>query len=159
MQIYIASSKIPDYLDHGMLLAQFFMSMTRRFLPILIVFLFTLNAAGTRQVTDIDAVAKHFASGDAQKMSSYFASAIELNVFSEENLYSRSQAEQILRDFFSKNRPVSVKVIHRLTSNSNYRLAVLSMQTAKDKFRVTISMSSNGERFLVKEIRIEYDKE
>ncbi|HEY1009554.1 MAG: DUF4783 domain-containing protein [Daejeonella sp.] len=133
--------------------------METRLLPVLIVFLTILTAAKTKQATDIDSLARYFSSGDAQKVSGYFSSTVELNILSEENLYSKAQAEQILRGFFFKNRPVSAKVIHRLTSNPNYKLAVLSMVTAKDKFRVYTSLSSNGERFLIKEIRIEYDKE
>ncbi len=135
------------------------MSMAKRLLPILIVFLTILTAAKTKQAADIDVLAKYFTAGDAQKVSEYFSSTLELNILSEENLYSKPQAEQIIRDFFSKNKPVSVKIIHRLISNPNYKLAVLSMVTAKDKFRVTISLSSNGERFLIKEMRIEYEKE
>lgn len=117
-----------------------------------------LTSARAPQNEEIDLLARYFNSGDAQKVSGYFSSALELNILSEENLYSKAQAEQIIRDFFSRNKPTSVKVVHRLTSNPNYKLAVLSMLTAKDKFRVSVSLSSNGERFLIKEIRIEYDK-
>ncbi len=132
--------------------------MGTRLLPVLIVFLTILTAAKTVQNEDIDLLARYFSSADAKKVSGYFSSTLEINILSEENLYSKAQAEQIIRDFFSKNKPASVKIIHRLTSNPNYKLAVLSMVTAKDKFRISISLNSNGERFLIKEIRIEYDK-
>ena len=104
-------------------------------------------------------LARYFKSADAEKISAYFSSTLELHILSEENLYSKAQAEQIIRDFFSKNKPVSLKIIHRLSSNPNYELAVFLLATKDDKFRVSISLSSNGERFLVKEIRIEQDKE
>ncbi len=112
------------------------------------------------QQTDIaDAFARYFRTSDESKMAGDFSSALQLNILSEENVYSKAQAQQIMRDFFSKNKPVSVTVVNRLSSNENYKLAVLSMVTDKDKFRISISFSSTGKRFLVKEMRIEYDKQ
>lgn len=107
----------------------------------------------------IDAIAKYFRTSDAAKISGEFSSTLQLNILSEESVHSKAQAEQIIRDFFSKNKPVSVKIIHRLTSNPNYKLAVLSMLTAKEKFRISITLSSSGNRFLIKEMRIEEDKQ
>lgn len=107
----------------------------------------------------IDTIAKSFATEDASKIADQFSSTLELNILSEENIYSKAQAEQILRDFFSKNKTTSVKIVHRLNSNPNYKLAVFSLLTAKEKYRISISLSNTGERFLIKEIRIELDKQ
>ncbi len=92
-------------------------------------------------------------------MAGYFASVIELNIFSEEEEYSKAQAELILRDFFSKHTPVAVRVIHRLSSSSNYKFGVFSVLCKEDKLRVSISLANNGNKFLIKTIRIENDKE
>lgn len=131
---------------------------TKLFL-ILVSLLIGVPNAKAQQPDIIDVVAKHIRASDASKVSAQFSSVLQLNILSEENVYSKAQAQQILRDFFSKNKPVSVKIIHRLGSNPNYKLAVLSMLTAKDKFRISISFSSNGTRFLIKDMRIEYDKQ
>ena len=133
--------------------------MRTKLLLILVCVLSALSAARAQQSDVIDALARYFGASDAQKISTYFSSTLELNILSDENVYSKAQAEQIMRDFFSKNKPVSIKIVHRLSSNPNYKLAVFSMVTAKDKFRVSISLGSSGETFLVKEIRIEYDKQ
>jgi hypothetical protein len=133
--------------------------MRTKFLLIIVSFFSSLLTARSQQTDVIDALARYFSASDAQKVSAYFSSTLELNILSEENVYSKAQAEQIMRDFFSKNKPVSIKIVHRLSSNPNYKLAVFSMVTAKDKFRVSISLGSSGETFLVKEIRIEHDKQ
>ncbi len=133
--------------------------MRAKLFIILVFFLIGVSDSKAQQTDFIDALARYFRTSDASKMSDGFSSTLQLNILSEENVYSKAQAEQIMRDFFSKNKPVSVKIIHRLTSNPNYKLAVLSMLTAKDSFRVSISLSSSGTRFLVKEMRIEYDKQ
>jgi hypothetical protein len=133
--------------------------MRTKLLLIFLSLLVTLSPLRAQQIDVVDALARHFHASDAQKISEYFSSTLELNILSEENIYSKAQAEQIMRDFFSRNKAVSVKIIHRVTSNPNYKLAVLSVVTANDKFRVSISLSSNGEKFLVKEIRIEQDNQ
>lgn len=133
--------------------------MRTRLLLIFVSLLFSISTASAQQSDVIDLLAKYFNIADAPKISAMFSSTLELDILSEENLHSKAQAELILRDFFSKNQPVSVKIIHRLSSNPNYKLAVFLMSTFKDKFRVSISLSSDGEGFLIKQIRIEHDKQ
>lgn len=120
-------------------------------------FLFSDVEAQEKDVIDI--LSGYVKSSNSRDLSEYFSSVIELSILTEEDEYSKAQAELILRNFFSKNKPVSVKIIHRLSSSPNYRFAVLSLLTNTDKFRISISLSSSGDQFLIKEIRIEYDKE
>ncbi len=133
--------------------------MRTKFLLIFVTLLFSISRSGARQSDVIDVLAKYFSAADASKISSMFSSTLELDIISEEDLYSKAQAEQILRDFFSKNKPVSVKIVHRLNSNPSFKLAVFAMGTSKEKFRVTISLNSHDDGFLIKQIRIEYDKQ
>ncbi len=112
------------------------------------------------QKTDFfDAIAGYLKTSDSRNIAGYFAPIIEMNILMEEDEYSKAQAELILRDFLSKNKPVSVKVIHRLSSNPNFRFAVLSFHSDKNKFRLSISMAKDGELFYIKVISLEYDKE
>lgn len=112
-----------------------------------------------QQKDTFDTLSGYFKSSGSREIAAYFSPLIEMNILSDENEYSKAQAELILRDFFQKNKPVSVRVVHRLSSNPNFRFAVLSYQTDSEKFRVSVSMSREGEKFLIKVIRIEYDKE
>lgn len=114
--------------------------------------------ARAQQKDVIDTLSGYFKTAQAEKIAEYLPSVVELDILGEKNSYSSAQAEIILRDFFTKNKPASVKIINRLSSNPNHKLTILSLQSAKDKFRISISLSSNAERFLVAEIRIEYDK-
>ncbi|WP_411274397.1 DUF4783 domain-containing protein [Daejeonella sp.] len=132
--------------------------MRTRLLHIFLPLLFAISPASAQQVDVIDLLAKYFNTADAPKIASLFSSTLELDILSEENLYSKAQAELIMRDFFSKNKPVSLKIIHRLSSNPSYKLAVFLVSTSKDKFRVSISLSGNDEAFLIKQIRIEHDR-
>jgi hypothetical protein len=107
----------------------------------------------------IDAIAGFLKGSDSRSIASFFAPIIEMNILSEENEYSKAQAELILRDFLLKNKPITLKILHRLNSNPNYRFAVFSVQSVDNKFRISISMAKDDDSFHIKVIRIEYDKE
>ncbi len=88
-----------------------------------------------------------------------FASTVELVILSEEDVYSKVQAEIILKDFLSKHNPTSAKLIHLLDSNPNYRFAVVSLKTENGDFRVSYSLKETGGRYLITDMRIELEKE
>lgn len=106
-----------------------------------------------------DTLSEYFKDSNSKEIAGYFANVIELEIFHEEGEYSKAQAELILRNFFFRHTPVSVKVIHRLNSSSNYKFGVLSLQSKEDKLRISISMANNGNKFWIKTITIENDKE
>lgn len=131
---------------------------TKIFLTIITV-LNLLFYSEPKQRDSFDTLSGYFKNSASKEIAAYFSPLIEMNILSDESEYSKAQAELILRDFFLRNKPVSVKIIHRLSSNPNFRFAVLSYQTDNENFRVSVSMSREGEKFLIKVIRIEYDKE
>jgi len=131
---------------------------TKMFFTLITVLNLFFNSEPQQKDT-FDTLSGYFKSSGSKEIAAYFSPLIEMNVLSDENEYSKAQAELILRDFFQKNKPVSVRVIHRLSSNPNFRFAVLSYQTDSEKFRVSVSMSREVDKFLIKVIRIEYDKE
>src|SRR5690606_19666592 len=85
----------------------------------------------------IDDIASCVRGGNTKELSKYFSSTVSMTLLNDEGIYSRVQAEIILRDFFSKNTPMGVKISHRLDSNPNFRYVVLNLETAKDTFRVS----------------------
>lgn len=125
----------------------------------ILYFLIFIIPVNSQKTDSFETIAGYFKASDSRTIAGYFAPLIEMNILTDENEYSKAQAELIIRDFLSKNKPVSVKVIHRLNSNPNFRFAVLSLHSEKNKFRVSISMAKDGELFFIKVIRIEYDKE
>ena len=52
----------------------------------------------------LDEIASSLRSGDARSVSRYFGTTIDLTIISQEEVYSKVQAEQILKDFFLKNQ-------------------------------------------------------
>lgn len=112
------------------------------------------------QADIVDQLASNFRLGNSKEIAKSFSSSIELIILDQEDVYSKAQAEQILKDFFIKNPPNKVAIVHQL-NNPPFRLGILSLQTKSGKFRVTISMTLKkpANTFLITELRIEADKE
>lgn len=133
--------------------------MGTKILVSIITCFFTFSTTEIQQKDIFDTLSGNFQASNSREIASYFAPMIELDILAEEGEYSKAQAELILRDFLSKNKPESAKVIHRLSSSSNYRFGVLSLQTENNRLRISISMAKDGTKFLIRTIRIENDKE
>ncbi len=113
---------------------------------------------GTNQGDIIDSLSANFKTGNSKEIASHFSSSIDLIIIDEEDVYSKAQAEQILKSFFTKYVPVKSSVIHRLNTNPNYRYGALSLVTKADTLRVSITMKKHGNAFLITELRIETEK-
>ena len=112
--------------------------------------------AGFSNINDvIDDIASCVRGGNTKELSKYFSSTVSMTLLNDEGIYSRVQAEIILRDFFSRNAPTGVKVAHRLDSNPNFKYVVLNLETARDTFRVSYKLTNNDNSFQVTEFRIE----
>jgi hypothetical protein len=111
------------------------------------------------QSTDaIDKTAELIRQGNVHELVGTFSSSVELAVLGVENVYSNKQSEAILTNFFKHNQPISVKVIHRVTSNANYRFAVLMLTTNNGVYRTSFSLKNVNGRFELNELRIETEK-
>nr|WP_121273739.1 DUF4783 domain-containing protein [Pedobacter schmidteae] len=128
--------------------------------PLLFLFVFftQIPSSYTLQGDVIDNLSAHFKAGNAKEIAASFSSSVELIIIDDEDVYSKAQAEQILRNFFTKYPPVKSSVIHLINTNPNYRFGILSLQTKSGKFRVSITMKKSANAFFITELRIEPDK-
>jgi hypothetical protein len=131
--------------------------MIRSLIPLLFILtgFFTPAQFQSNLVSDISG---YFKSGNAKEIAKYFNTSVELSIADETDTYSKAQAEQILRDYFSKNVPVNSTVIHLINTNPNYQIGILSLLTKTVKGRVTVTFKKTSGEFLITELRIESDK-
>jgi hypothetical protein len=127
-------------------------------ISVLLCFL-TITGAKATQTDIVNQLTGLLKTSNSREISKHFASTVELIILNEEDVYSKVQAEMILKDFLSKHEPRSAQVIHRLDSNPSYKFAVIELETENGTFRTTISLKDTGGRFLITEMRIEFDKE
>lgn len=106
----------------------------------------------------IDRTAELIKQGNVAELAKSFSSTVELTLLDEENVYSTAQAEAALTDFFKRNPPRSVKILHRISSNANFRFAVLILSTANGNYRTSVSLKNVNGKFELNELRIETEK-
>jgi len=127
--------------------------------PLLVViFLFFHFSSNTGLQADIvEDLAVQLKTGSSKEIAKNFASSVELLIIDQEDVYSKAQAEQILKDFFVKNPPIKATIIHRINSNPNFRYGIFSLQTKNLKFRVNVTLmhQKSTNTFLITELRIE----
>jgi hypothetical protein len=132
--------------------------------PLLALMLLLLHfpSNNASQADIVDELLIHFKAGNSKEIARNFAASVELIVIDQEDVYSKAQSEQILRDFFLKNPPAKIALIHRLGNNNpNYKLGIFSLSTKNGKFRITITLNLKKltNTFQITELRIEPDKE
>jgi hypothetical protein len=131
--------------------------MIRSLFPALIVLVQILHPV-VFQTDIVDTLSTLFKSSNSREIGKYFSSSVELTVNDEEDVYSKAQAEQILREFFTKTVPTNSAVVHLINTNPNYRFGILSLNTKTGKFRVSITLKKTANAFSITELRIEPDK-
>ncbi|MFK8046418.1 MAG: DUF4783 domain-containing protein [Crocinitomicaceae bacterium] len=82
-----------------------------------------------------------FQSGKADLLAKYFPANIDINVLGKSNLYSKSQAKQVLTTFFTKNSPSNFKVVHEGQSNGTKYFIGTYTSSGKD-YRVTVNVKT-----------------
>lgn len=106
----------------------------------------------------IDDINVFFKSGNSNEVAKRFSTSVELSIIDEEDVYSKAQAEQILRVFFAKHNPTGSKVIHHIDTNPSMRFGILSMTSRKGNFRISITSKKVNQSFLITELRIDPEK-
>lgn len=107
----------------------------------------------------IDGIATAIRSGNPGNISKYFIENIDLKVISQEDVYSKRQAEMILKDFFAKHPVKSYTVAHKSESKNGSQYVIGTLETANGKFRVYFLIKTTGSETLIQQFRIETGNE
>lgn len=96
--------------------------------------------------------------GDAELLSKNFYKTIEIEILSEENFYSQTQAVQLLKNFFEKNKPVKFTISHQGVKDLS-AFAIGQLQTKNATYRISIFLKTEDSKSYIHQIRIENDDE
>lgn len=121
-----------------------------------IIILLFFNSGTTFGLDIYDEVANAIRSGDSRQLAAFFGNSIDLSIGQQEDVYSKAQAELILRDFFLKNPPKSFQLVHKGASQEGMVYAIGNLQTNGNKnFRVSFYLKNSGGKHILQELRIE----
>jgi len=94
--------------------------------------------------------------GNADKLSEYFDNNVDLKILEKENIYSKSQATILVKDFFKNNKPTNMDLSHE-GGPENARFAICNLTTNQGKFRVYFLFKTINGKSVIQKFRIEKD--
>jgi hypothetical protein len=116
--------------------------------------LFSMSMQSSIPFTSIE---KAFASNNAADITAFGKEKILLNVLGKEGAYSKSQANLVLKDFFTKKPGNSFKFIFKSKESSDGSFAIGNYESKAETFRVTIHFKKEGADFRIESLAIEKD--
>jgi hypothetical protein len=93
-------------------------------------------------------------SGNTTVLSGYFSTSIELAILDQEDIYSKQQAELIIKDFFSKHVPSSFVILHK-GGKEGSQYAIGNLTTSSGNFRVTLLIKQKENKPYIHQLRFE----
>lgn len=103
----------------------------------------------------IDDISTCLRNANTKELSKYFSSTVSMSLINDEGVYSKVQAEIILREFFNRNQPTDVSIIQRLDSNPSFRFIVIQMTTSRRNYRISYKLVSDANSLKITELRID----
>jgi hypothetical protein len=103
-------------------------------------------------------IIKAIQESDAKNLSACFNVTIELSLPDNENTYSASQGEMIMKDFFKKYPPSSFDVVQQGTTDPISKFAICDYFSGSKRYQVYIYLRSEKEKFLIHKIKFEEKK-
>lgn len=118
--------------------------------------LFTIQPV-LAQSGPLDKISTAIQAGNAKAIAGYFDSNVEMTLPDEDGFYSKAQSEQVLKDFFSKNRPSGFKIMHQGDSGGNSMYAIGTLTTASGSFRTYIFMKEVSGKYVIQQLKFTND--
>lgn len=100
-------------------------------------------------------IGKYIAAGDAESLSAWFASTLEVSVLGVSSDCSKIQAKQIMKAFFKSYAPRSFNINHQ-AGRENQKYALGDLSAGGEHFIVTIFVSCpSGGSFSIQQLKID----
>lgn len=119
-------------------------------LVILFISLFSFSFT-SRDITDD--VASALKQGNASELVKHFAEKVSIKVLNQEDLLSKSQAQALIEDFFSRHKVKNYQTSHTSIVNGDQQFITGALDTNTGKFRISILVRGS----VISQFRIEND--
>ncbi len=131
------------------------MKIIKLLIPLLFIQILCFSYASNTLYNDIpDGIIIAIKEGNASELAKYFNNNVELALSDIDDMYSKNQAELIIKDFFKKHPPTSFDILHKGGKETS-RYAIGNLTTSTGKFRITILIKIKEDKSLINQLRIE----
>jgi len=129
--------------------------MMKNFKLKLISLLFSLFVLATVSFAQIpDGIVTSIQNGNDTGLAAFFNENVELVVQTHDDVYSKSQAQQIVAEFFKSNKPKQFSIVHQ-GGKDGARYAIGSLTTNTGTFRVYFLLKNKNNNSYIHQLRIE----
>ncbi|MDP2423651.1 MAG: DUF4783 domain-containing protein [Bacteroidales bacterium] len=94
---------------------------------------------------------------NAKELARHFNASVQLTLPDNDGRFNRTQAELIMRVFFSKYPPQTVTLNHQGASNDGSLYFIGDYKSGKTKYRTYFLLKKVGANLLIHQLRIELD--
>ena len=124
----------------------------------IVLMLVAISFGSTAQDDVKDKVVQAMRTGNSKELAVHFIPNIDLTIKETTEVYSKAQAEQIVRKFFNDNPPVDLVIEHSGVSKLGDKYYIGILRTSTGYFRVTFFLKKTDAVFQVKQLRFENSK-
>ena len=118
----------------------------------LLIVCFVLTTTSYAQIPDQIVIS--IQTGNDASLAEFFNENVELVVQTHDDVYSKSQAQQIVAEFFKANKPKQFSIIHQGGKDGS-RYAIGSLITNTGTFRVYFLLKNKDNNSYIHQLRIE----
>jgi outer membrane lipoprotein-sorting protein len=101
-----------------------------------------------------DGIVNSIQTGNDANLAGFFNENVELVVLTHDDVYSKSQAQQIVAAFFKSNKPKQFEIIHQ-GGKEGARYAIGSLTTNTGIFRVYFLLKNKNNTSYIHQLKIE----
>lgn len=119
------------------------------------IFLIAFLIPFLSKADQFDDVIAYMKAANSSGISKMMNTNVELTLVENEGMYSRQQAEMMLKNFFNQNPAKSVVVQHRGSAAQGAKYAIAIYESNGIKYRAYVFMKDSGTGLLIHELRFE----
>ena len=121
---------------------------------VFIVLLLAMSSFVVR-VDVVDEMAAAINSGNPKTITRFFVDNIDMKMIDKEEIYSKQQAEMMLKKFFDTHQVVRFAIAHKSEMKNGAQYAIGTLETKKGKFSIYFLTKMIGNKTFIQQFKIE----
>lgn len=118
---------------------------------ILLISIFSFSA----KAQALEDVVNGMRSSNVTMLTKYFDSYVAITMNNNQSVYSKTQAEMVLKDFFAKNTIKDFDIVQNGTSGNDSKYAIGKLITMGATYQLYLVLKVKGSSYILQEIRFE----
>tara|TARA_R110002049_G_scaffold140720_16_gene301948 strand:+ start:1301 stop:1693 length:393 start_codon:yes stop_codon:yes gene_type:complete len=123
----------------------------------ILLFLLVILSLATKG-QDITGITKSIQQSDSKAIAMHFSDNVDLKIPGTDGVFSKQQAELILRAFFEEGKVSNYELKHQGKSKNDSYYLIGSLTRTNQLYRTYILLKKNGDKHQILEFNVETDE-